>query len=79
MNLTIKNVPQPLHKKLKARAVSNKRSLNGEVIDLLETAVELGSTNVNSLIRQIDEVHARLKVRPLTDEILKQAKNEGRR
>lgn len=79
MNLTIKNVPQPLHKKLKARAASNKRSLNGEVIDLLETAVELGSTNVNSLIRQIDEVHARLKVRPLTDEILKQAKNEGRR
>ena len=79
MNLTIKNLPMRLHKKLRARATSNRRSLNGEVIDLLETAVEMGPNNVNDLIKQIDEVHARLKVRPLTEDTLRRARNEGRR
>jgi plasmid stability protein len=79
MNLTIKDLPGPLHKKLKARAASSKRSLNWEVIDLLEMAVEMAPQNVQELIKQIDRVHGRIKVRPLNEDILRRAKSEGRR
>lgn len=37
--LTLKNVPDDLHRRLKARADRNRRSLNREAIRLLEHAV----------------------------------------
>ncbi len=39
--LVIKNLPQPLHLKLKERAKRNHRSLTKETIALIERAVEL--------------------------------------
>jgi len=38
-NLTIKNVPDALHEGLKRRALANRRSLNGEVMSILENAI----------------------------------------
>ena len=37
--ITLKSLPAPLHRQLKARAVRHKRSLNQEVIAVLEEAV----------------------------------------
>jgi len=37
--LTLKNVPESLHEKLRQQARRHRRSLNREVIDLLATAV----------------------------------------
>jgi plasmid stability protein len=37
--ITLKSVPAALHRQLKARAVRHKRSLNQEVIAMLEKAV----------------------------------------
>ncbi len=37
--LTLKNVPEELHEKLRQQARRHRRSLNREVIDLLATAV----------------------------------------
>jgi len=37
--ITLKGLPVPLHRTLKARATRNKRSLNQEVISVLEEAV----------------------------------------
>ncbi len=39
--LTLKNLPDDLHRRLKARAERNHRSLNREAIRLLEQAVAL--------------------------------------
>jgi len=78
MNLTIKDVPSKLHKRLKARAQNHKRSLNWEVIDILETAVETRPIKVDELLKRIEEVHARIRIPPLTEEILREAKNSGR-
>ena len=36
LNLTLKNIPSELHVRLKARAESNRRSLNREILALLE-------------------------------------------
>ena len=38
--LSIKNVPESLHERLKNRARRNHRSLNGELLVLLERAVD---------------------------------------
>ena len=39
MNLSVKNVPDHLMEKLKARAARNRRSLQGEVLTILEESV----------------------------------------
>ena len=41
--LMIKDVPKDLHRKLKARAFANRRSLNSEAIAILETVLNDGS------------------------------------
>jgi len=42
--LSIKNVPETLHEQLKKRARHNHRSLNGELLALLERAVATALT-----------------------------------
>ena len=71
--LLIKEFPEALHYKLKARAVRNKRSMTKEALYLLETALNEAE----------DERHRPLP-EPLqgkfllTDEWIDQAKREGR-
>ncbi len=38
MNITVKNVPQPVYRVMKREAKRNRRSLNAEIIQALETA-----------------------------------------
>jgi len=38
--LTIKNVPDQMHKRLRLRAVASRRSLNGELLHIIESALE---------------------------------------
>lgn len=40
MNISIKNAPEELVEKLKARAARHRRSLQGELLTILEEAVE---------------------------------------
>ena len=37
MNITVKNVPQPVYRVMKREAKKNRRSLNAEIIQALET------------------------------------------
>ena len=77
MNITIKDIPPRLHRKLKACAKANNRSLNGEVINRLE--ISLGDLEERErLLQEIDEFRSSLKVPPLTEEFLREAKNWGR-
>ena len=48
LNLTLKNVPAELHAQLKARAESNRRSLNREIMTLLEAQIEAPAVDVAS-------------------------------
>ena len=78
MNVTVKDLPAKLHRKLKARARANKRSLNWEVIDILGRAVESLPVDVEALLAEVQQIHARIKIPPLTEKMLRAAKNEGR-
>jgi plasmid stability protein len=57
MNISIKNAPDALVEKLKARAARNHRSLQGELLTILEEAVELPSRrDALDILREIREL-----------------------
>lgn len=56
VNVTIKDLPPRLHRELKARAQANKRSLNWEVIDIIERAVEGRPLEVDEFLKRIASV-----------------------
>ena len=63
--LTLKNLPEDLHRRLKARAALNQRSLNREVIECLRNA-----TGARDLRRKVTG--------RLTDRELHRLKERGR-
>ena len=77
--ITIKNIPDDLYQELKLRAERNHRSVNSEVIFLIEQAVR------KTRVRSVEDVIARARVLRdaapnvyVTDEALEAAINEGR-
>ncbi len=46
--LTIRNVPDDLYARLKARAADQRRSLNGEVIECLRIALNTGTPRASN-------------------------------
>lgn len=77
-NLTIKNVPEPLVRRLKARAVRNRRSLNLEVIHCLEATTGPVPVDPEALLAHIRAVRPKLRGLRLTDRMLSRMKAEGR-
>lgn len=78
MNLTIKNMPARLHQKLKAQAEENNRSLNGEVVDILEKSMGSFPLDIEELLDEVRRMRSSVHGPLLTDEFLQAAKNEGR-
>ncbi len=80
-NLTIKNVPDDLHARLKNQARLNHRSLNSEILHrLAQTSPneEFDPVREEELLRQVRELHKRWKGPPLTIDEIEAAINEGR-
>jgi plasmid stability protein len=72
LNLSIKNVPEPLADKLRARAERNHRSLQGELMAIIESAVAnesqpQGTIHGREAIRRgtktIEQIAAELRAR----------------
>lgn len=78
MNVTIKGIPPKIHRQLKARAQANKRSLNGEVLVILERSIGNISPSVEVVLAEAQELRKRFKGPPLSEEFLQMAKNQGR-
>jgi plasmid stability protein len=73
--LLIKDLPEVLHRKLKARAAANRRSLSAELITILEAALD--DRSGPPTLEQIDSMRIR-GARPLTDAILERARRDRR-
>jgi antitoxin FitA len=76
--LTIKNVPEKLHKRLKESAAQNRRSLNSEAITCLETVLVGKRVNPREFLARVDSLRKRMPRMYLSEEFLRAAKNEGR-
>ena len=74
-SILIKDVPVRIHRKLKARARANRRSLTQEVIVLLERALE--DRAGPPPIEEVDALRIRGRA-PLTQALLDEARGSGR-
>ncbi|OGL47073.1 MAG: hypothetical protein A2161_20255 [Candidatus Schekmanbacteria bacterium RBG_13_48_7] len=76
--ITIKNIPDDLYEKLKKKAKENRRSINSEIILCIEQMVQSTRLDAKEFLKKIDVLMDGLNIPYLTDEFLKEAKDEGR-
>ncbi|MDP9360911.1 MAG: hypothetical protein M3P29_05600 [Acidobacteriota bacterium] len=72
--LLIKDLPGTLHRKLKARAAANRRSLSGEAITILESA--LHDRSGPPALAEIDRLRVR-GARPLRQAVIDRARRRN--
>jgi plasmid stability protein len=75
--ITLKNIPEQLHKKIKERAVQHHRSLNSEIIACLERSLVSRPVDTDTLLARARSLRSRLSVR-LTNKDLTVLKNQDR-
>ena len=76
--LTIKNVPDPLVRRLKVQATRHRRSLNLEVIASLETVAQAVPVDPDALLARARMVRQTPVGLRLTDRTLTALKSRGR-
>lgn len=77
-SITLKNIPDPLHERLKAAAARNRRSINGEAIARLERSLGAAPVDTDVLLARARAVRERSALPYLTDDALRAARDEGR-
>lgn len=75
--LTIKNVPDALHQKLKERAKRHRRSMNNEAIICLEEILTPARRGADTLIAEAEKGDQRWG-ETYSSDFIQQAKREGR-
>ena len=76
--ITVKNIPAPLYERVKARAKANHRSINNELITILEQSVMLQPINVAETLERTRRIRELTASYGLTDAEITHLKNEGR-
>lgn len=81
-SLTIKNIPPIIYERLKQQAENNRRSLNSEVIVILEKALQVVPQRTPAEVEKILEQSRKLREMTagyvVTEEEINRWKNEGR-
>jgi plasmid stability protein len=78
INITLKNIPPDLHKDLKSSANRHRRSLNSEIISLLEERLNPRRRAPEEVLEAASALKERMKGVWLTREMIDHAKKEGR-
>lgn len=76
--ITLKNIPENLYEEIKQSAIDNFRSINGEILFRLNYSLRAKKRNADDVLAEIEKMQSHIKIPPLTDEFINQAKNEGR-
>jgi Arc-like DNA binding domain. len=76
-SVTIKDLPTRLHEQLKSNAKAHRRSLNSEVISILEASVEHRRMTVDEILAAAQAARGQVK-RELTDQEINRFKRQGR-
>jgi plasmid stability protein len=77
-SLTIKGVPESLLQVLRRRAEQHRRSLNSEVLQLLESSAAAHRLDPDAVLARLHRLQERVPLPPITDTALEQAIEEGR-
>lgn len=76
--LTIKNIPESLYEELKRTAKAHRRSINNEVIVLLEEKLMPKKRSPEEWITAAQNIRAKIPKGSITEEDIENAINEGR-
>ncbi|MGD8782337.1 MAG: Arc family DNA-binding protein [Ignavibacteria bacterium] len=76
-NITVRNIPERIRKKLKERAAITHRSLNNEIIACLEESLFPNNAEIEKILEQTEKIRSRLKFKVKLED-LNLAKNQGR-
>jgi plasmid stability protein len=76
--ITLKNIPEGVYARLRARAEEHRRSINREAIVCLEQALANRAVDPGSFLVNVRELRNSLGKVFLTDRDLKRARGEGR-
>lgn len=78
VTVTIKNVPEKIYERIKAQAKANHRSINGEILSILEQAVSLPPIDVQATLKRARKVREWTATYTVTADEIEKMINEGR-
>ncbi len=77
-NLTVRNIPDDVYERLKQRAAANRRSLNQEIVLLLERVDQPTAEEKQDFLTRLRAFHQTLPDFEMTDAEISAAKRKGR-
>ncbi len=77
-NLTVKNIPPFIYERLKMQAENNRRSINKEIITILEKALAIQPIDVETALENARKLRELTASYTLTTEEIEEMINEGR-
>jgi plasmid stability protein len=77
-NLTVKNIPPLVYARLKQQAENNRRSINSEIITILEKALSIQPIDVEAAIETSRKLRELTANYTLTADEIEKMINEGR-
>ena len=78
VTLTIKNVPPEIYERIKTQAKNNHRSINGEVISILEQAISIAPIDVKTTLEQTKKIREMTAHYVITADEIENLINKGR-
>lgn len=78
VTITIKNVPPEIYERIKIQAKNNHRSINGEILSILEQAISIPPIDVKATLARTRKLRELTAHYVITNEELTKWKNEGR-
>ena len=78
VTVTIKNIPEQVYERIKAQAKKNHRSINGEIISILEQAISLPPIDVQATLERARRVRELTAGYTVTADEIERMINEGR-
>ncbi len=78
VTLTIKNVPPEIYERIKIQAKKNHRSINGEVISIIEKALSIPPIDVKATLERTKKIRELTAHYVITADEIEKMINEGR-
>ncbi len=76
--ITIKNIPSELYSLIKKNAARNHRSINNEIISIIENTLLCQKTSPDDFLASARQLRTKTKGQHLNEEFINRAKWEGR-
>ncbi len=78
VTITIKNIPEEIYERIKTQAKNNHRSINGEVISIIEKALSIPPLDIKTTLERAKKIRELTAHYVITADEIEKFINEGR-